>query len=276
MPTDSLTTHLSAATDSIVAENVMPWDTVVCREADAPTETSAHLASARGPVAYTTGMEPSPRNVLPGYDSGVMIIVISCFLLLSLNFRHYSTFLKTFVRDLWDTRRRLHDNAGTTVSETRIMLSMIALMCVTEGVLIFSAMNASGAMPLPVLPGLLCCIAGAGAYYVFDVTVYSVVGYAFTDNEGRSQWLKGFNASQSLLALTLTLPALIALFNPDSSLTMCHIGIVLYIIARVIFIAKGFRVFYDNFYSLIYFILYLCTLEIAPLFLMAKITCGLT
>lgn len=37
-----------------------------------------------------------------------------------------------------------------------------------------------------------------------------------------------------------------------------------YIAARVTFIAKGFRLFYDNFLSLLYFILYFCTLEIAP------------
>ena len=52
---------------------------------------------------------------------------------------------------------------------------------------------------------------------------------------------------------------------------MAATGIVLYIIARVIFICKGFIVFYDNFYSLLYFILYLCTLEIAPIAIMVKI-----
>ncbi|MBP3590263.1 MAG: DUF4271 domain-containing protein, partial [Muribaculaceae bacterium] len=39
----------------------------------------------------------------------------------------------------------------------------------------------------------------------------------------------------------------------------------IYVSARLIFIIKGFKIFYNGFISLIYFILYLCTLEIVPL-----------
>ncbi|MDE6061420.1 MAG: DUF4271 domain-containing protein, partial [Duncaniella sp.] len=42
------------------------------------------------------------------------------------------------------------------------------------------------------------------------------------------------------------------------------IAIICYVLVRLIFIFKGFRLFYDNFGSLLYFILYLCTLEIVP------------
>ena len=51
---------------------------------------------------------------------------------------------------------------------------------------------------------------------------------------------------------------------------MVATGSVLYLVVRLIFICKGFRLFYDNLLSSVYFILYLCTLEIAPLILLYK------
>lgn len=73
------------------------------------------------------------------------------------------------------------------------------------------------------------------------------------------------DASQTLLALALLLPALALLFNPGLTVIMLWISGSFYVIGRMIFIFKGFRIFYTNIFSLIYFISYLCTLEIAPI-----------
>ncbi|MDE6169760.1 MAG: DUF4271 domain-containing protein, partial [Duncaniella sp.] len=48
-------------------------------------------------------------------------------------------------------------------------------------------------------------------------------------------------------------------------------AVVFYFLTRILFICKGFRLFYDNFGSLLYFILYLCTLEIVPLVLIYRV-----
>lgn len=117
----------------------------------------------------------------------------------------------------------------------------------------------------------------AAAYYLFEIAAYSTVGWVFGGKFAYTQWIKGFNASQSLLGITLIVPALIVLFNPSLGKSMTIIAIVLYGLARFIFICKGFRIFYKNPYSLIYFILYLCALEIAPLvsiFKMSSIPSG--
>lgn len=52
---------------------------------------------------------------------------------------------------------------------------------------------------------------------------------------------------------------------------MAVIGGVMYLMVRVMFIYKGFRIFYINSFSLVYFILYLCTLEIAPVLMFVKL-----
>ncbi|MGM9811684.1 MAG: DUF4271 domain-containing protein [Muribaculaceae bacterium] len=43
------------------------------------------------------------------------------------------------------------------------------------------------------------------------------------------------------------------------------IYIFIYFVCRLIYIIKGFRIFFNNFTSIFYFILYLCSGEIIPL-----------
>lgn len=263
-------TSLPVATAATVAADTAAFGSIsprsaVCTILDAPQAVGAERVTT-GRVAFTGGCEPLPRAELPGYDSGVMTLVTVTFLLLSLNFKHYSTFLKTFAEDLWNVNRRRFQGVHT-VSEMRILMSLVLLNCVCQGILLFSAIGFTTGL----FRALTGCVVVAGGYYAWQLLAYNTVGFAFGDDSTREQWLKGFNASQSLLGLTLVVPALVSLFFPGVSMEMVSIAILLYATARIVFISKGFRLFYENFYSLVYFILYLCTLEIAPLFLLYKI-----
>ncbi|MCH5320108.1 MAG: DUF4271 domain-containing protein, partial [Paramuribaculum sp.] len=56
-----------------------------------------------------------------------------------------------------------------------------------------------------------------------------------------------------------------------------YFAMVLYVLARIMFIVKGFRIFYTNSASIVYFILYLCSLEIVPVtifFYLAYLLCS--
>lgn len=248
-----------------------------CHEVDAPKV--QHLKNVHlGRVAYVSGVEPETLTPLPGYDSGVMCMMVVIFLIITANCRHYSTFLKSFATDLFSVRQRANAfNDNHTVSETRMLVSLIILTCVCEGILLFSAIVSrgggieSGAFQAVGLLSLL-----SGAYYAWQLLAYRTVGYIFAKDYSTSQWLRGFNASQSLLGLGLVVPAMVTLFNPGLSPLLLSISVFLYATARLIFISKGFRIFYDNYSSLVYFILYLCTLEIIPPIILYRIALNLT
>lgn len=84
--------------------------------------------------------------------------------------------------------------------------------------------------------------------------------------------MRGFFASQALLGLMLTVPALSLIFYPGAAAIVVWVGVALYVIARLLFFSKGFRFFYTNLFSLLYFILYLCTVEIAPILFMWRMS----
>ncbi|MDE5905207.1 DUF4271 domain-containing protein [Duncaniella sp.] len=254
---------------SFSQDSVAPFAPQLCRRWEAPVSETAGMTV--GTVPYTLGMRPASRTLLPGYDSGVLCLLIAVFLLLAFNLRHCSTYIKNFSYDLWSVRRTDSTFTVRTFSETGIQISIVLLTCLCEGIIINAALTSRGlSTPLATFPEIAAFFVAAGAYYLWQLCAYRVVGYVFTDRLSARQWIKGFNASQALLGLLLTIPALIVLFNPGGAAAVASIGIVCYLIARLIFIFKGFRLFYDNFGSLLYFILYLCTLEIVPVVLIFR------
>lgn len=236
-------------------------------EAPMPQSELAHITVGR--VPYTLGQPPRERTSLPGYDSGVLCLLLGAFVLLAVNLRHYSTYLKNFAYDLWSIRRSDSTFAQRTINETGIQASVVFIVCLCEGIILDSLAPPA---PLARTPFLSMALLTAGAllFYLWQLAAYRTVGYVFIDRISARQWLKGFNASQALLGALILIPALVVLFNPGSAPLVGAIAATAYLVARMIFICKGFRLFYENFGSLIYFILYLCTLEIVPLLLIFR------
>lgn len=225
-----------------------------------------------GRLPYTEGLTPAERAGLPGYDSGVLCLLIGMFLLLTANFRHYSTFFKSFLDDLISVRRREATFSVRTFSETGVQASIVLITCLCQAIIIDSALLSRPSFAMLssefLVIGLLTLL--GLLYYLWQLAAYATVGAVFTDRASARMWMKGFNASQALLAMLIVLPAVIVLFNPPAATIVVPLGLIAYILARCTFICKGFRLFYDNFGSLVYFILYLCSLEIVPLFLLYK------
>lgn len=263
---------ISSAPLDTIAPAPAPWQPSVCRPHEAPQMIESVQHFTIGKIPWSQGITPQPRAMLPGYDSGVMCLLITALLMLAVNFRHCSTYLKNLPDYLWSVKNR--DNAFSpthTLSETRIVFALALIVCVMEGIIIYSIFPSIVPPGWSAGAGVAIATSVAAFYYVAQLAAYSATGYIFATPRARSLWLKGFNASQSLLTITLTIPALWVLFNPGTAMTVAATAAVLYLFVRILFICKGFRIFYINSFSLVYFILYLCTLEIAPPLVLFKL-----
>lgn len=239
-----------------------------CHDIDAPVETGAGwLNTAVTP--YMQGLLPEARPELLGYNSGILCIVVAMLLLVIFNIRQYPRFFSTLVHDLWSLRERNHLFDTRTVNETRTVVVCVIQVCVCEALLALAALNMYMGIPPDRLAAVTALLAGmALLYYVWQLAAYSYICYVFYDKYASSLWLRGFNASQIMLGAALLVPALAVLFYPSATGMLLIAGVLLYFTARVIFICKGVRIFYQNFDSLLYFILYLCSVEIIPLILL--------
>ncbi len=240
-----------------------PWE--MSRIDQAPMSHAESMRYTTGHDSYINGVKPQTLNKSIATDSGVLTIITLMLLLVAFNFKHCYRLFRILGQDLLSVRRRNNAFDDSTASETRVLIVLLIQLWVCEGLLTYAWLTHQGyitvsdpLLPVAAMVGLAC------AFYLFSLVAYHIVGYTFTDPAGASQWTKGFNASQAFLSIALLVPALVGVFYPMLLVPMLWIAVGLYVAARIIFIIKGFRIFYDNFASLIYFILYLCTLEIIP------------
>jgi hypothetical protein len=246
-------------------------DRLLCYPIDAPVEIDvAGLDTAI--VPYTQGLPMTMRTELLGYNSGLLCIVIAMMLLVIFNIRQYSRYFTMLYHNMWSLRRRSTMFDEHTVNEARIMLVLVIQVCVCEAIIMlgYIYMKSVSIPPDKVVVIAIGLIIATLAYYLVQLLAYKVIGYVFADKEMTEQLVNGFNSSQTLLGFLLLFPAMLLLFYPAVTEIMAVIGVIFYVLARFIFIYKGFRIFYSDFSSLLYFILYLCTVEVIPVILLIR------
>ena len=213
----------------------------------------------------------------PLHDTPSMALLLAGLLAVTLCYHKGYKYIENFFHYMFSTRRRENLFEDHTVNETSILAALIANTCIVEGFLIYQAVlllrpQLASSLQASVFPHIAALAGMALGFYIIQWLVYKVLGYTFTDKTGSRLWLDGFKSTQSLLGLVL-LPVLVLLMlYPSHGKLLLSIAATLYLAARLIFIYKGFRIFYSNLSSILYFILYLCAVEIVPLVIMTGVT----
>ena len=223
------------------------------------------------------GAEAQPFTRSPLHDTPSMALLLAGMLAVALSYHKGYKYIENFFHYMFSTRRRENLFEDHTVNETGILTALIGNTCIVEGFLIFAAVRMLCPALTPVLqanvfPHIAIYCGIAVLFYVGQWLVYKVLGYTFSDKQGTKLWIDGFKATQAFLGLLL-LPVLILLMlYPYHGKLLLSIAASLYLIARLVFIFKGFRIFYGNLSSILYFLLYLCAVEIVPLAILASVT----
>ena len=220
-----------------------------------------------------------PRS--PLHDTPSMALLLTGLLAVALSYHTGYKYIENFFHHMFSTRRRENLFEDHTVNETTILFALIANTCITEGFLIYFAIQQlvpafATSLQASVFPHVATYCGLAAGFYIAQWMVYKVLGYTFSDKVGSKLWLDGFKASQSFLGLLLLPVLVLVMLYPAHGKLLLGIAATLYLIARLIFIYKGFRIFYGNLSSILYFILYLCAVEIVPLAIFWGVTIWFT
>lgn len=271
LPADTLSTPQTQAPDSIAAQadSVAPaqgsWAPApfgVSTEAMAPFSRHDRELYHTSAPGWLKGVDVPLRRENVADNPGVLSLLVGVFVLMGLNMGHIRRLFHSLPQRLWSVRRRGNAFDETTSNETRTFLLLLAMLFVAEGILLYEWLGSGSRAGVFATVGAFTGL--AAAFYFFQFCSCALVGYVFTDRAGSVSWLRGLNATAALSAVALILPAVVALFYPSLGAAMLVSAATLYVAARIVFVVKGFRIFYNNFLSLLYFILYLCTLEIIP------------
>ena len=275
------------------ADTVQPVDTPV-QQHFVPSYSDGFPAAAAGDSTLGTidtlpvmELPPTGKSLpfsrSPLHDTPSMALLITGLLAVALSYHSGYKYIGNLVHYLFSTRRRGNLFEDHTLHETTMLTALMANTCIVQGFIIYLAvqllfpsyapqLRAHTFMHISLFTGL------SAGFMVIQWLVFNVLGYTFSDKVGARLWMEGFKAMQSVVGLALLPVLVLLLLNPAHGKLLLTIGAVLYLVARLIFIAKGFRIFYSNLPSIVYFLLYLCAVEIVPLFILSKLTiwlCGI-
>ena len=214
--------------------------------------------------------EAKPFTPNPLHDPSCMSLMLAGLVLILVSYRSGYKYLENLVHNMFSTRRRENLFEDHTLNETKILTALTINTCIMEALVTYialfqwmPALRQSLQSSIFMHVGLFAII--AMAFYLAQLCAYNLIGHVFSDGLNTKLWTDGFKASHSLLGLLLFPVVAVLLISPELTKNLLICAISLYFCARIVFISKGFRIFYSNLPSLIYFILYLCAVEIVPL-----------
>ncbi len=221
------------------------------------------------PVGSEEGIAPIGLPPSATYGSGLTALLMGTLVVAAINAGGIGRTLKSYRHELWSVRRR-HNVFDDEHSASLPMAILLALVFVVFGGVVLY--NLPGYPPSPSFAGATASMALLAVYYIFRYVAYRLVGFAFAGKTGAVRWINGFMATQAYAGLLLIVPALLLVVRPEWRDILVTISLSIYGVADILFIAKGFRIFYTKIQSLLYFILYLCTLEIIPMLVIYRLS----
>lgn len=213
-------------------------------------------------------------NALPisvAADSGVLLLLIVVFMAVALSYKRGAKYLSHIFGSLFKTNRRNSIFDDTTINETQMRIALLTLTFFTEGVALYYGMlqpaitEQAAVFPLILSCMLLCCI-----YYLLQRGIYALLGNTFADTTRAALFNESFVSVHLIIGLFFTPAVLTMIFLPEYAYNALWACILLYAAARIIIVIMGIRIFLPRNFEILYIILYLCALEIAPLLVMGK------
>lgn len=269
-----------------------PWANAYHLPADSPL-----LDTAPKDTLYYIMLEPEttyelqpPVRDTEGSDimSWILTALTLLFVVVAIRFRSNSKYLSAMFRDAVEVRER-RNVFDDTVREDSFMIILNALWCLSVGVLLYTTVQFSAGDPfigerlrqagLSGLPpggfsasqaplGMGISIGVAIVWQLMMITLYAVVGRVFSDARHARMWVSGYLSVSGLSTLIFFPLALLAICYPGDRTSLLCVALGGFIIAKLIFIIKGFRIFFKEVTSWLLFLYYLCSLEIVPLVLL--------
>ena len=232
-------------------------------------DTTVRPCSSLPVVATPTQEAVEQYSNSPLHDTGSMCLLMAAIFFIAISYRTGYRYLENFAHNMFSVKRRENLFDDHTVNDTAIMSALVSNTCIMEGLLLFYGITASVPGIATAMQARVWLYVGALtgctlAFYALQLLLYNLLGYVFADRTATKLWVAGYNATQSLLGLALLPVVVVTLVYPATIGTTITVAAVMYVCSRIVFVSKGFRLFFSDFRASLYFILYLCSVEIVP------------
>lgn len=206
-----------------------------------------------------------PYNAI--YDNGLFILIFSILLLVLISIRKGRVlFGQIFTKE----RRGGGNEIKSTVTEWQLSTSLILLTFVMCGITLFyftSLLQPGITAGTPLKP-IAVASAAVAAVFIFQQVAIWIIGYIFFSAKEATEMCKKNLSFYLIPGIILILPVIVMIYFPGILAAGVLTAVIAAVLLRIVFLCSIFKFFLHNIYSLFYIILYLCAVEIIPLFVM--------
>jgi len=243
-------------------------------EAFLPIHTTTGTFATDSFLAIGVELQNNPIAIRNEANNWGFILFFICFFIIVSVIGKRNKFVLSMFSELYRNKDRQNMFKETLTNETlnkyvlsfqTVILVSIVIYCYATHAYLLS-MNSLAQMLLFVGKIVLLLV----AFLVYKSLSYSIVGAIFFKKESVIQWNSDFFSLISLNGILLFLPTIL-LFYVEAAYTVCIYFMFFYLIFNLFFIFyKTYTLFFPGKQGLLYFILYLCSQEMIPLYLVYR------
>lgn len=247
------------STDSLRLQSIDIADTTTLK-------TDTLTISVEIPSLPNTGHNGILKEETLGSTSLILSFLIILFVLICIRFSKNFRYLTSLLKNLTEVRQR-NNLFDDTIRESSFLFLLNCAYIVSIAIIFHETLMVSYPhfTSLPILGSFGICMAISALFVIWQYATYYLLGNIFSDVQQTSVWVKGATTCQAIGGVILFPFAMISIFYSEWLHLITIIGIIIFIITKIIFIFRGFRIFFAQYTSLISFLYYLCSVEIIPI-----------
>lgn len=214
-------------------------------------------------------MNGHPIPYLMVHDSWIALMMILCFLNTCYILAKGGKHLLQETKEIFDSRSSHSHTITQTTSEDVRFHGVLEIQLCLFIALLFWGYVANGKITLTneyqslVFLGIFTGIVLLGS--ILKIILYLFIGWVFFDKITTNNWIRCHFVTDVILEFLLFPLVLIIIYIDISPDIYLPIALILLILAKSLLFFRGIKLFFLNTYSKIYFITYLCALELIPL-----------
>lgn len=215
---------------------------------------------------FLQGLEPELLPLTPANDPAVAAMAWGGLLVAIVALPTVVRLWRIFIGSLTRQTGKL-PAAERTLGDRLSQFAAVVLCCLMWGILLYCVAFRMRGGNMAIAPGAGVAFTAGAAFVAFLIQFigYKVVGYAFSTVADTQAWTRALTVTFAMSGYWMMLPALGALLFPGAVYALLWVGAAFFVCFRMMLWIKCFRIFYDGPFSIVYFFLYLCTLETVPL-----------
>ncbi len=209
------------------------------------------------------------RNVSSN-NYGLTLFVLAVFMILVFTFNRSHNIFANLTKDIFSNKksRSFTNEQSFSTSRSRILLILTSFLL--EGFVFSLVIRNIGIFHLNTRQAWYISISISIAYYLYQIITNNILSYIYVHKQRKGNLTKSINNIYIIKSLLYFILSILTIYTDISDSFVLYYCLSTLFIGKMLFIYRSIKLFFSGIYQITYVVLYLCALEIAPLYILYK------